>query len=97
MDFGPLVHPKGRDDVAAQVEESQAQGARHRPVSMGQLRGPVRSRLWVRAAWTVNRVSSQNSNNRFEQSLRALLRFQVGWSNLEGFGTQVSIFTFSCL
>ncbi|CAE7211425.1 sad [Symbiodinium sp. KB8] len=28
VDFGPLVHPKGRDDVAAQVEESQAQGAR---------------------------------------------------------------------
>ena len=32
VDFGPLVHPKGRDDVAAQVQESQAQGARHRPV-----------------------------------------------------------------
>ena len=28
MDFGPLVHPKGRDDVAAQVAESQTQGAR---------------------------------------------------------------------
>eukprot|EP00439_Symbiodinium_sp_Y106_P047972 s5663_g6.t1 len=28
VDFGPLVHPKGRDDVAAQVQESQAQGAR---------------------------------------------------------------------
>ncbi|CAE7357269.1 sad [Symbiodinium natans] len=28
VDFGPLVHPKGRDDVAAQVAETQAQGAR---------------------------------------------------------------------
>ncbi|CAJ1340407.1 unnamed protein product [Effrenium voratum] len=27
-DFGPLVHAKGRDDVARQVRESQAQGAK---------------------------------------------------------------------